>query len=71
MACKCTTRARVGAFIKHRRTRRNMSQTDMAKRLGLSRGFLSDLERGKRGLSLQTFVRLCQLLRVMPGAFIR
>ncbi|MGW6083354.1 helix-turn-helix domain-containing protein, partial [Bacillus subtilis] len=37
---------KLGALIKHKRKERHLKQTEMAKALGLSRTYLSDIENG-------------------------
>lgn len=44
----------VGVLLKRRRMERGMSQTELARRLGVTPSALSQAEHGKRGLSAQT-----------------
>jgi transcriptional regulator with XRE-family HTH domain len=44
----------VGKRLTALRTSKKMSQEEFAKRVGISRGYLSDLERGVREMSLAT-----------------
>ena len=64
-------RARFGERLRSLRKRRGMTQVELADYLGLRRTYVSDLERGKRNVSLLTLeiiargfdVSLSQLLR--------
>ena len=47
-------RARFGARLRSLRKRRGMTQVELADYLGLRRTYISDLERGKRNVSLVT-----------------
>ncbi len=45
---------RVGTRIKDRRTELNWTQDELARKAGISKGFLSDLENGKRSVGADT-----------------
>jgi transcriptional regulator with XRE-family HTH domain len=47
-------RARFGARLRSLRERRGLTQVELADYLGLRRTYISDLERGKRNVSLLT-----------------
>ena len=51
---KADIRARLGDRIKRLRKKRKWTLIEMAEYLGLDRGYLGDLERGKRDPSLTT-----------------
>jgi len=53
-------RARFGARLRSLRTRRGMTQVELADYLGLRRTYISDLERGKRNVSLATLEIIAQ-----------
>jgi transcriptional regulator with XRE-family HTH domain len=44
-----------------------MSQEEFAKRVGISRGYLSDLERGVREMSLATLAVVCRKSGTTPN----
>lgn len=50
----------LGDQLKQMRLRKNMSQVEVAERLGISHNTVARIERGK-GSSLETFIRLLQL----------
>jgi transcriptional regulator with XRE-family HTH domain len=55
---------KLGQRIRARRTELGWTQEELAKRAGLSNGFLSDLENGKRGTSADTLLDLARVLGV-------
>jgi len=56
--------ARVGAALRAYRLRRELSQSDLARLAGVSPSAISQVERGERGLSLETVMALAQRLNV-------
>ncbi|HEX2677827.1 MAG TPA: helix-turn-helix transcriptional regulator, partial [Polyangiales bacterium] len=50
----------LGKRIVEHREKIGMSQEDFAKKVGISRGYLSDLERGVREMSLETLSTICK-----------
>ena len=50
--------------IKQRRRSLNLSQTEVARRSGLNRTFISDLERVDRNLAIPTLSRLAEALEL-------
>jgi transcriptional regulator with XRE-family HTH domain len=51
---------RVGAGLRRLRAERNLSQTDLARLAGVTPSAISQAEAGRRGLSLDTLVALCE-----------
>jgi transcriptional regulator with XRE-family HTH domain len=56
--------ARVGAALRAYRLRRELSQSDLARLAGVSPSAISQVERGERGLSLETLMALSGRLNV-------
>jgi len=56
--------ARVGAALRAYRLRRELSQSDLARLAGVSPSAISQVERGERGLSLETLMTLSERLNV-------
>jgi transcriptional regulator with XRE-family HTH domain len=56
--------ARVGAALRAYRLRRDLSQSDLARLAGVSPSAISQVERGERGLSLETLMALSRRLNV-------
>ena len=54
----------LGEKIKRLRKRKNLNQDDLALVLNLSRGQISNLERGRRNLSLKQLEKLCEYFKV-------
>jgi transcriptional regulator with XRE-family HTH domain len=50
--------SRIGAALRATRTQRQLSQSDLARLAGVSPSAISQAERGKRGLSLETLLEL-------------
>ncbi len=61
------TRSRLGGAIREQRLVRGLSQTEVARRVGISPSALSQVERGVRGPSGDTLVRLWEVLDVPFG----
>ncbi len=57
----------LGARIAYLRKERKMSQLELAIESGVSKSYLSDLERGKRNPSSLTLRRIALALHVDPG----
>lgn len=62
-----TTRERLGGAIRDQRLARGLSQTALARRVGITPSALSQVERGVRGPSGDTLVRLWEVLEVPFG----
>jgi len=52
--------------IKQHRQSRNLSQADLAEKLGISVNFLCNIENGNRWISPQTLVKFASALNVEP-----
>jgi two-component system, response regulator len=53
-----------GATVKARRTRLRLTQEELAERAGLHRTYITDVERGRRNISLHSIERLARALEV-------
>ncbi len=62
-----TARARLGGAVRDQRLARGLSQTELARRVGITPSALSQVERGVRGPSGDTLVRLWEVLEVPFG----
>ena len=54
--------------LAERRRRLGLSQRELERRAGLSDGYVSQLERGKRNPSAQVLISLCNVLETTPNA---
>ena len=61
----------VGRSVKDRRQQLGISQKELARRAGLGRTYLVDVERGARNLSLITLQKLAQALQMPVSALLR
>lgn len=55
-------RVRFGNAVRERRAELRISQEDFAERAGLHRTYISDLERGRRNVSLENIEKLAKAL---------
>ena len=51
-------------ILKKHRERKGLSQNKLAKQLGITQTFLSEIERGRKNPSLEQFFRLCEVLDI-------
>lgn len=62
---------KLGDNLKRIRTEKGFSQTDIAKSLGVSRGFVSNIENGKRNPTLSTITRLASAVGVTTDELLK
>jgi transcriptional regulator with XRE-family HTH domain len=60
-------RQRLGTLVRTQRTTRGLSQAELARRIGISPSALSQVERGVRGLSAESLIRIWEALGVPFG----
>ena len=63
--------ARIGVALRAARTQRQLSQSDLARLAGVSPSAISQAERGKRGLSLETLLELTGNLNMSIDELLR
>lgn len=51
-------------ILKKKREALGLSQHELAKRLGITQTFLSEIERGRKNPSLEQFFRICETLKI-------
>ena len=56
----------IGTRLKQRRKEMHIKQTEMAKELGVSQTYLSNIEGGKANCSITLLVDICNYLNVTP-----
>ena len=61
----------VGSRIRAVRTSRGMSQADLAVKAAVSLPLISNIERGKTGMQLETFVKVAEALQVSADYLLR
>ena len=54
----------IGLFVKHHRLKRNLSQTEVAKKANISRSTLSLLERGET-VTISTLIQVLRMLELL------
>ena len=52
------------AILKRNREKQGLSQNKLAKRLGVTQTFISEIERGRKNPSLEQFCRICKELQI-------
>lgn len=52
------------AILKRHREMKGLSQNQLAKQLGITQTFLSEIERGRKNPSLEQFFILCEALDI-------
>lgn len=57
------TSRQIARFVRNARRDLEISQEALAKKIGVSRGFLSDIERGVRAISVDTLIALSRGLQ--------
>ena len=57
----------VGNCIRERRRSLGLTQEQLAEKIDKSWRFMVDLERGKVGMSIETLLRLCSVLKTTPN----
>ena len=62
---------KLGDNLKRIRTDKSLSQADIAKSLGVSRGFVSNIENGKRNPTLSTITRLAGAVGVTADELLK
>jgi len=62
---------KLGNNLKRIRTEKNISQGDIARELGVSRGFVSNLENGKTNPTLATISRVADALGVSTDELLK
>ena len=62
---------KLGKNLKRIRTEKDISQVDVARLLGVSRGFVSNIESGKTNPTLATIVRLANAVGVSSNELLK
>ncbi|WP_375562142.1 helix-turn-helix domain-containing protein [Bernardetia sp. OM2101] len=60
----------IHAAIKSERSRKGYSQLDMSERLDVTQNAYSKIERGISAMSLDRFLRICEILNFNPSKFL-
>jgi transcriptional regulator with XRE-family HTH domain len=63
------TKQQIGARVKSLREERTLSQEELARLIGTSRGTISHIETGRSWPSLRTIIRMMLELRVQSNYF--
>ncbi len=63
--------AKLGDNMKRIRTKKKMSQGDIARALEVDRGYISNIENGKKNPTLATIAKIAEALRVSPNELLK
>jgi len=63
--------SKLGQNMKRIRTKKNMSQGDIARALEVDRGYISNIENGKKNLTLATIQKLANALGVSADELLK
>lgn len=66
-----TESEQLGKNLKRIRLKKGMSQGDIARSLGVSRGFVSNIENGKTNPTLATIAKLAKAVEASIGKLIK
>ena len=62
---------KLGQNMKHIRAKKRMSQGDIARALEVDRGYISNIENGKKNPTLATLQKLADALGVSPDELLK
>ena len=63
--------SKLGQNMKRIRTKKNMSQGDIARALEVDKGYISNIESGKKNLTLATIQKLADALKVSADELLK
>jgi len=63
--------AKLGDNMKRIRTKKKMSQGDIARALEVDRGYISNIENGKKNPTLATIAKIAEALKVSPNELLK
>ena len=63
--------SKLGQNMKRIRTKKNMSQGDIARALEVDRGYISNIENGKKNPTLATVAKIANALGVSPDELLK
>lgn len=63
-----TTSHQIGPMLRQRRKELNLTLAQVAERVGIAQGFLSEIERDQASPSVATLIRLCDTLGIPVGS---
>jgi len=55
---------KIGMRIRCKRKAKNWTQSELARKCGISMAFVGHIERGSRIMSMDTFIKICEVLDV-------
>lgn len=61
----------LATLFRKRRNELGLTQYDIAAATDMDRGYISDIENGKKDIRISTFIRLCEALELKPWEVIK
>lgn len=61
----------IGLNIKYFRNKLNMTQEDLSEKIELATRYISDIERGKRNITLKTLFKIANALKISPDLLLK
>ena len=61
----------LGVRVRQQRELNNLTQGELARKVGVTGSFIGHIERGEKKASLETLVALCNALEITPSVLLR
>ena len=62
---------KMGVRVRQERERNNLTQSELARKVGVTGSFIGHIERGEKKASVETLVALCNALEISPSVLLR
>lgn len=62
---------KLGVRVRQERERNNLTQSELARKVGVTGSFIGHIERGEKKASVETLVALCNALEISPSVLLR
>ena len=62
---------RLGARVRQQRELSNLTQNQLARKVGVTSSFIGHIERGEKKASVETVVALCNALEISPSVLLQ
>ena len=67
----CVDYEKLGVRVRQQRELNNLTQGELARKVGVTGSFIGHIERGEKKASLETLVALCNALEIPPSLLLR
>ncbi len=62
---------KLGVRVRQEREHNNLTQSELARKVGVTGSFIGHIERGEKKASVETLVALCNALEISPSVLLR